>query len=330
MPHHPLPHLECDFTSCDGLNRMEDLSQQIRTLRLGQARPPRVRRALDLSALAAMMGLDTAETQILDDVIFLCVDCEAYERAQHKVTEVGVAVLDTRRIEQDGSGSDPTTIASAMQHAHFRPVEYSHLVNGRFVKGCPDSFGFGRSTWIRLADAPQLLARIFSDPSKLSQAAAFDTPWPEKRNVVLVGHGLANDESYMRRLGFDMHDISNIIGYADTQKLAGVNMIALTKILTGLGIHAVNLHNAGNDAAYTLQALTRMVTTELGQVGSVEKRLRQITAKPPEVHTDLPRAEYVWGGTCSPGDERRDGPSRPRKAKRKMKKATTERKNLAT
>jgi len=206
-----------------------------------------------------------------------------------------------------------------MEHAHFRPVEYSNLVNRRFVKGCPNSYGFGQSTWIRLADAPQLLARIFSDLSKLSRAAEFNTPWPEQRNVVLVGHGLANDESYIRQLRFDMQDVSNIIGYADTQRLAGVNMIALAKVLTGMGIHAVNLHNAGNDSAYTLQALMRMVIAENGRPGSVEKLLRQIKAKPPEVYTNLPRAEYLWGGSCSPGEERRGAQQRqPRAQRNKM------------
>jgi len=134
------------FTSYHGLDGMEDVSQQIRTLQLRQARPPRARRALDLSTLAAMMGFGTPETQALDDVVFLCVDCEAYEWAQYKVTEVGVTVLDTRRLEQDGSCLDPTSIARVIEHAHFRPVEYSNLVNRRFVKGCPNSFGFGQST----------------------------------------------------------------------------------------------------------------------------------------------------------------------------------------
>ncbi|KAK3045762.1 hypothetical protein LTR09_012704 [Extremus antarcticus] len=185
-----------------------------------------------------------------------------------------------------------------MEHAHFRPVEYSNLVNRRFVKGCPNSYGFGQSTWIRLADAPQLLARIFSDLSKLSRAAEFNTPWPEQRNVVLVGHGLANDESYIRQLRFDMQDVSNIIGYADTQRLAGVNMIALAKVLT---------------------ALMRMVIAENGRPGSVEKLLRQIKAKPPEVYTNLPRAEYLWGGSCSPGEERRGAQQRqPRAQRNKM------------
>ncbi|KAK3620295.1 hypothetical protein LTR22_025651 [Elasticomyces elasticus] len=141
------------------------------------------------------MGFEAAGSQAIDDLVFLCVDCEAYEWAQHKVTELGVAILDTRRLRQDISSPDFGSIVGEMKYAHFRPVEYSNLVNRKFIKGCPNSFGFPQSTWIRLADAPRLLARIFLDPSNLSLAAAFDTPWREKRNVVLVGHGLANDES---------------------------------------------------------------------------------------------------------------------------------------
>jgi len=108
--------------------------------------------------------------------------------------------------------------------------------------------------------------------------------------------------------------VSNIIGYADTQRLAGVNIIVLSKVLTGMGIHAVNLHNACNDAAYMLQALMRMVIAEIGRPGSVEMLLRQIKAKSPEGYTNLSRAEYIWGGSCSPGDERRGAPSRQLRA----------------
>ncbi|KAK5678398.1 hypothetical protein LTR17_027648 [Elasticomyces elasticus] len=306
---------------------MKDVSQKLQTLQLGQAHRSRAKRALHLTALAAMMGLEAAGSQAIDDVVFLCVDCEAYEWAQHKVTELGVAILDTRRLRQDISSPDFGSIVGEIEYAHFRPVEYSNLVNRKFIKGCPNSFGFGQSTWIRLADAPRLLARIFLDPSNLSLAAAFDTPWREKRNVVLVGHGLANDESYVRALGFDIRGVSNIIGYADTQRLAGVNMIALTKVLYGLGIHAVNLHNAGNDAAYTLQALMRMVIVELEQPGSVEKRLRQIKSRPPGVYTDLPPEVYLWGGSCSPGDANRGTPSSQPEAHRKRKEGTAKYEN---
>lgn len=33
---------------------------------------------------------------IAADAVFICIDCEAWEHDQHEVTEIGVAVFDTR------------------------------------------------------------------------------------------------------------------------------------------------------------------------------------------------------------------------------------------
>ncbi len=108
------------------------------------------------------------------DIVFVCLDCEAFEYAQHKVTEIGVAVLDTRDLRGLSATAGDDAITDHIRSAHYRPVEYSGLVNRKFVHGCPTAFNFGSSTWVKLADIPRLINRIFRDPTNLEHCARFD------------------------------------------------------------------------------------------------------------------------------------------------------------
>ena len=82
------------------------------------------------------------------DVVFVCVDVESYERAHHKITEVGVATLDTRELIGVPPGENGAAWRNKIRARHFRINEYKHLRNTEFVTGYPDGFDFGESTFI--------------------------------------------------------------------------------------------------------------------------------------------------------------------------------------
>jgi DNA polymerase III alpha subunit (gram-positive type) len=109
-----------------------------------------------------------------------------------------------------------------------------------------------------LADAPTVVASCFKYPfSKVSESSQGDYP---KRNIILVGHDTKQDVSYLRKLGYDVYNLSNLMEEVDTATLwryltRDTNPRSLGVILAELGIIGWNLHNAGNDAAYTLQAM---------------------------------------------------------------------------
>jgi len=72
----------------------------------------------DLAALFQILGLqDDAPT--LRGTVLLCVDCEAFEFDQSKVTEVGVAVLDTKDIRGIPAGDNAADWISKMRYAHY-------------------------------------------------------------------------------------------------------------------------------------------------------------------------------------------------------------------
>lgn len=77
------------------------------------------------------------------DLVFISVDVEAYEKDHTKITEIGVATLDTRDIIGHAPGDGGKHWYTKIRSRHFRIREHINLRNGDYVHGCPDSFDFG-------------------------------------------------------------------------------------------------------------------------------------------------------------------------------------------
>lgn len=85
----------------------------------------------------------------------------------------------------------------------------------------------------------------------------------ELRKVVVVGHDVKQDVQYLNSLDFDVNEMENLLEVVDNQKLHQhrskfYNGQSLCTVLAGLKIPYRFLHNAGNDAVYTLQSLLRL------------------------------------------------------------------------
>nr|OQO15380.1 hypothetical protein B0A51_17297 [Rachicladosporium sp. CCFEE 5018] len=298
---------------------------------------------LTLDEVAQALRLVPLVNTFLNDVVFICIDCEAWEFDSQEITEIGVAVLDSRDLSQAPSQArEPAqaydNILTKIKFAHYRPVEYALHGNKRHVPGCPEAFGFGTSTWIKLGDGAKILSRIFTDPARLAEAADFTTDYTfGSRPIVFVAHGPGGDIAFMQTLGFDLKKAHNIAAHVDTEKVVVKNIGGLVTLLASVEINPVNLHNAGNDAAYTLQAMIRAAVLEWAEPKSVAKRHELLTkpdeppeeltaaadqaaqtysttkpppkAKPkrkpkqPEVFDPSIVAPLAWGGTALPGDE---------------------------
>lgn len=94
-----------------------------------------------------------------------------------------------------------------------------------------------------------------------TEYATTTLPTGEKiqRDIVLVGHDLASDDKFLSSIGYNLA-YKNIIFRADSKDLhqhlrSADQGRGLTSVLLDFGIDAFNLHNAGNDAAYTLRAV---------------------------------------------------------------------------
>ncbi|KAH0398903.1 hypothetical protein KCU89_g6756, partial [Aureobasidium melanogenum] len=89
------------------------------------------------------------------------------------------------------------------------------------------------------------------------------------------------DTLYLNKLKFDPNAKGNIIHKVDTQKFVGTKkqQVGLSKLLAGLGIEPENLHNAGNDAAYTMQALLLIVVQHTNNPGAYVKAVADAKTK---------------------------------------------------
>jgi hypothetical protein len=206
-------------------------------------------------------------------VVFVCVDVESYERAHNKITEVGVATLDTRDLAGVAPGPDGANWRSKIRARHFRITDHRHLVNSEFVSGCPDRFDFGQSTFVKLAEDLPNTANI--------------TDSGEQRKLILLGHDTLSDTKYLQQLGFDPLTLPNLIETQDTATMYRVwrreqQPTKLGNILYDFDIPGFNLHNAGNDAVYTVQAMLGVCVREAtirGSPESKEMRDEQLAAK---------------------------------------------------
>lgn len=160
----------------------------------------------------------------------------AYERDHSKILEVGLAIyeLDKRQIINE----------------HIIIEEHRHFRNGRYIADNRDRFNFGRSAHMSLKAA---LRRI------LDHLAVSDT--------CLLGHNINADLQYLRSCSVKNIDVPVF----DTQTIykqlkSDDNPTGLSRLLEELSITHTHLHNAGNDAHYTLMAFLSIA--KLGETTS--------------------------------------------------------------
>lgn len=226
-------------------------------------------------------------------VVFVCVDVESYEGAHHKITEVGVATLDTRDLQGVVPGENGKAWREMIRARHFRIKEYKHLVNHLYVIGHPDGFLFGESTFVSLNEAAKLVAACFRAPF----GGVDTTEQPnEKRNIVLLGHDTLSDIRYLQQLGYDPVKEENILEVMDTATMYRVwhrdqQPTKLGNILSDFDIMGWKLHNAGNDAVYTLQAMLGICVREATTRGALNSEEMLETNKVAEISTVRERAD---------------------------------------
>ena len=206
-----------------------------------------------------------------NNVVFVCVDVESYEKDHKKVTEIGISTLDTLDLVDSPPGEGGLDWMKKIRARHFRITEHAHLNNTEFVTGCADKFEerFGRSEWISISEAPQVIASCFRHPfsapgqylsypadarsvGRYGSGSQYLPPVNDnapKRNVILVGHEISSDIQYLRNIGYDVSNLSNLLEAIDTVDLFramkhGQNPSSLGSVLLDLGLIGWNLHNA--------------------------------------------------------------------------------------
>lgn len=152
---------------------------------------------------------------------------------------------------------------------------------------------------------------IFDYPNGGSEAAGFFLACRELgRNIILVGHDLKADEAYLRVAGFDLHDPSNsanVVAGVDTQGFCRFDKrkLSLPRLMKAFEVPLIDVHNGGNDAARSLEALAGIIVLKSQQgPGSVEVRAREAAEgdKPKLERDENFMAPICWGGIAVRGE----------------------------
>ncbi|ORX91858.1 hypothetical protein K493DRAFT_226998 [Basidiobolus meristosporus CBS 931.73] len=161
--------------------------------------------------------------------MFFAIDVESYEMDHSYVTEVGWSMFNSAE--------------NVFQDKHYIIQENVTLRNGRYVADNKDRFIFGKSICTTLRNTVRSLM----------------ADWESGYPTILIGHDVENDVNYLKTIGahikpvdvFDTTDLYMAITSSQNKR-------KLSKILTEFGIDFHFLHNAGNDAHYTMEAFLAM------------------------------------------------------------------------
>lgn len=122
-------------------------------------------------------------------------------------------------------------------NTHIIVTDYLHLRNGRFVSDNRDKFNFGQSLFFSLKSSLEYVMSILNTPYSC-----------------LIGHNIKADIKFLksvsnRKLDLPIFDTQIIYKQATLSE----DILGLVRVLDKIGILHENLHNAGNDAYYTLE-----------------------------------------------------------------------------
>jgi DNA polymerase III alpha subunit (gram-positive type) len=144
------------------------------------------------------------------------------------------------------------------------------------------------SKWISIKNAPQEISKCFKPPFSNKMANPIfqqsDTlgtaPLNSTRNIILVGHDIMTDVNYLKKIGYDPSNLSNLQELIDTSHMYRAfkrepHPRNLGSILASLDIAGWYLHNAGNDAVYTLQAMVGIAITALLERSNEKSREKE-------------------------------------------------------
>jgi hypothetical protein len=146
---------------------------------------------------------------------------------------------------------------------------------------------FSESEWISIKNAPQEVSKCFNPPySRVVDAIIEQIESPgnraldTKRNIILVGHDVLTDVNYLKKIGYNIYNLSSLQELIDTSSMYRAfkreqHPRNLGSVLANLDISGWYLHNAGNDAVYTLQAMIGIAIRALLDQPDKESRRKE-------------------------------------------------------
>lgn len=233
------------------------------------------------------------------------IDIEAFEFDTKVITEIGISIYDPRE--------NLFTTTPFTRNYHLIVSEVLHLRNSKYVCDYKDCFLLGESLVMSLKNCisfVQALINFYMKPKTEEEKT-----WSR----AFVGHNIKGDIKWLRDIGIDFTGMGEMDGVIpeiveqarpnesvyllDTEKLYGATYgrkgSNLGKILQLLEVPHAFLHNAGNDAHYTLTLLQKMCDvqfrqlTGLDDLGSVAVRIAKLNSRTKDEPKILPMSYAI-------------------------------------
>lgn len=206
--------------------------------------------------------------------ICMSIDIEAWEKNPNIVTELGISIWDPRT----ETGIYPLSEPQFENH-HIIIDQALHLRNTQYTPDHKYQYLMGKTKVMDLRQC-QLFVQSLIDKYMVPE------PQNTAENSVLqrafVGHGFAGDAKWLRGLQIRVPEETPVF---DTMKLFqsmyGATGSGLGKALRLLNIPHAYMHNAGNDAYYTLKLLLHMCDIgkrkllNLDDIGDIQLRIEK-------------------------------------------------------
>lgn len=175
---------------------------------------------------------------ICQKAILFSIDIEAWEINNQTVTEIGISIYDPRR---NGSFN----LVPNFTKLHIRILENMHRVNGKYVVDHALNFVGEPTLILSMQDSVILIQSLFD--------YFFKSPNDDGLETYLVGHGLPGDIKWLSSIGINFPPKYATLDTLEILKIThGKHNLSLGNALRKLDLPHVFLHNAGNDAYYTL------------------------------------------------------------------------------
>lgn len=208
--------------------------------------------------------------------IAVSLDVEAFEHDGNLITEIGLAWCKSSTFQEPPPDNDVIPLSSR----HLIIKENRNHYNGTWVPDQRHGFLFGESEFVRTAN----IGAWFK-----TWAEEFDLP------MVLVGHTISSDVKWLESLKIRL-PVKDTLDIEKFWRESGVRRPEDTKsslehIATSLGLSTERMHNAGNDAVYTLQSYILLNFPSLTFESPMAARLQAIQEweYPTDIKSATPR-----------------------------------------
>jgi hypothetical protein len=181
--------------------------------------------------------------------VFISIDLEWDETDPSNILEIGIAILDLRLGKLHPNRFPPSTWS--IRPRHIIVSENREIFNSKYVRSNKYGFKFGRSYNARERKALETVQGVFNRYH------------PE--DIVVIGHLMVNDLIRLQEWGVDLHPSIEMLDTASLERafMGRVNgrKVSLEKMCEELEVpyyRSDKLHNAGNDAFFTMAAFLEM------------------------------------------------------------------------